>query len=487
MKTSWMILRPLACVLLAAQGYAADFDFYGRSGDAIEIDLGSLPGVAPGATFSDLVVLGRRERHEALTSSDLSQGDFASDGRFWLAPNPDASSDADPATRGYQGVVSGSLKINGVATTFEVNVRPGSTGAGAGSVGQSLEGLGRTNNPLYVAQQQQRLRYLGYVEDGGSALGVDGVFDDGTDEALRTFQAAFTAGVNTTQANVDGIIGPNTAGWLNAVNAPAWVELVDPDPQTPGSFSVARMIGDFDILPARDPGTGVRSGLTPQSERFGTDWAIDLFTAGAVAAKADTGRTQLMNAMSTDDGYGSAGAHSTHRVGMDIDLHVDSSTWDYGNGVVDAEEQKVIDHAIAFIQAGRERNDYRGSVSRILTSNDDILDGINAFAPGTAVFDSSGVHLNHLHVDIYRPTRVAGLASLAGDFNFDDVVDAADFTVWRDGLGVIYDASDYDLWVANFGVARGASVALAVPEPSALVAAWTATACLLATRRRTVC
>ena len=61
---------------------------------------------------------------------------------------------------------------------------------------------------------------------------------------------------------------------------------------------------------------------------------------------------------------------------------------------------------------------------------------------------------------------------LDGDFNHDDVVDAADYTVWRDGLGAEYTLEDYDLWKNNFGATAGAAAAagpsLPVPEPAAL-------------------
>lgn len=71
----------------------------------------------------------------------------------------------------------------------------------------------------------------------------------------------------------------------------------------------------------------------------------------------------------------------------------------------------------------------------------------------------------------------------AGDYNSDGLVDAADYTVWRDQLGSVgvgltadgnrngeVDSTDYQLWRANYG----ANVALAaiseVPEPGALAA-----------------
>lgn len=57
---------------------------------------------------------------------------------------------------------------------------------------------------------------------------------------------------------------------------------------------------------------------------------------------------------------------------------------------------------------------------------------------------------------------------LAGDFNEDGVVDAADYTAWRDGLGTQFTAVDYDIWAANYGRSAGGSTT--VPEPAALVA-----------------
>lgn len=56
---------------------------------------------------------------------------------------------------------------------------------------------------------------------------------------------------------------------------------------------------------------------------------------------------------------------------------------------------------------------------------------------------------------------------LAGDYNGDGAVDAADYTVWRDGLDEIYEADDYEVWRANFGAALMAGEGgVAVPEPA---------------------
>ena len=71
-------------------------------------------------------------------------------------------------------------------------------------------------------------------------------------------------------------------------------------------------------------------------------------------------------------------------------------------------------------------------------------------------------------------------AGLTGDYNQNDIVDAADYTVWRDTLGSttnltadgdnssLIDAGDRTVWQANFGRAlgSGANEAAAVPEPA---------------------
>ncbi|TWT47610.1 hypothetical protein [Botrimarina hoheduenensis] len=56
--------------------------------------------------------------------------------------------------------------------------------------------------------------------------------------------------------------------------------------------------------------------------------------------------------------------------------------------------------------------------------------------------------------------------ALDGDFNADGMVDAADYTVWRDGLDTTFTPNDYDVWAGNYG-ATAATFSNAVPEPTA--------------------
>ena len=86
---------------------------------------------------------------------------------------------------------------------------------------------------------------------------------------------------------------------------------------------------------------------------------------------------------------------------------------------------------------------------------------------------------------VYTATYFEGEA-LPGDYNGDSVVDAADYTLWRDNLGASdesafapgtgngggIDSSDYDFWRARFGNSAGSSTGnLAVggvPEPGSV-------------------
>jgi beta-glucanase (GH16 family) len=84
------------------------------------------------------------------------------------------------------------------------------------------------------------------------------------------------------------------------------------------------------------------------------------------------------------------------------------------------------------------------------------------------------------YVRIWQPQ-----AGLAGDYNGDGAIDAADYTVWRDsrgqeGIGLPADGSgngtvgpeDYELWKANFGgpdPPGGGSSSISAPEPTTAV------------------
>jgi beta-glucanase (GH16 family) len=89
---------------------------------------------------------------------------------------------------------------------------------------------------------------------------------------------------------------------------------------------------------------------------------------------------------------------------------------------------------------------------------------------------------------------------LAGDYNKDGIVDASDYTVWRNelgqsGIGLSADGSgngtvdqaDYNMWQTNFGATSpgaGAGAPSTVPEPSTLFLAAAALVAMIAIARQ---
>jgi hypothetical protein len=89
---------------------------------------------------------------------------------------------------------------------------------------------------------------------------------------------------------------------------------------------------------------------------------------------------------------------------------------------------------------------------------------------------------------------VSRVPALPGDFNTDGTIDAADYVVWRNGLGTTYTQPDYNIWRANFGRSAAGTVAVYpsryansahIPEPSVPALMSTALASLAWFRRAT--
>jgi hypothetical protein len=90
--------------------------------------------------------------------------------------------------------------------------------------------------------------------------------------------------------------------------------------------------------------------------------------------------------------------------------------------------------------------------------------------------------------------------ALPGDYNDDHVVNAADYTVWRNSLGAaialpnesasqnVVDAADYEVWKTHFGEAAGngagAAAVARVPEPMSLASLFAAAIALSAINGR---
>lgn len=111
----------------------------------------------------------------------------------------------------------------------------------------------------------------------------------------------------------------------------------------------------------------------------------------------------------------------------------------------------------------------------------DTVDGLGSFLVHYGV--GSAFNQNQIVLSAFQPTGPGGLP---GDFNHDGVVNAADYVVWRKGVGVAPTQDNYNLWRSNFGQtfsflgsgwgAGGSSDN--VPEPAAIALMLFATASL---------
>jgi glucose/arabinose dehydrogenase len=109
---------------------------------------------------------------------------------------------------------------------------------------------------------------------------------------------------------------------------------------------------------------------------------------------------------------------------------------------------------------------------------------------GGSVRGAAGLGIGEVYELFYVP--------IPGDYNHNGIVDAADYTVWRDSFGQAgnglaadgngngqVDNDDYAVWAANFGhVSTATGSGAAVPEPAAAMLAWLGFFLLLPKLRR---
>ena len=107
----------------------------------------------------------------------------------------------------------------------------------------------------------------------------------------------------------------------------------------------------------------------------------------------------------------------------------------------------------------------------VLTAGQTIDKGLTLAGPAADIFDMQILNFG-----------IVLEAMLAGDYSGNGVVDAADYTVWRDSLGqagtdlpadgtgdgFVYRV-DYDYWKTHFGDSAGSGGGAAVPEPGTWV------------------
>jgi hypothetical protein len=131
---------------------------------------------------------------------------------------------------------------------------------------------------------------------------------------------------------------------------------------------------------------------------------------------------------------------------------------------------------------------------------DQAFDRIRLFAGNAGAVPAAEVLYDEIRLGttFQDVAPIDGPQGLPGDFNNDQKVDAADYTVWRDNLGAATDAplngngdgtvgvgpGDYDLWKSKFGTPGAGSLGGAIPEPSTLLLVGLALVGIPALRRR---
>jgi hypothetical protein len=108
---------------------------------------------------------------------------------------------------------------------------------------------------------------------------------------------------------------------------------------------------------------------------------------------------------------------------------------------------RVVEPYLSEIRAAQQSVGAKSQFARIVDL-DDIPLASDSLHFNSAGFQVVGQRLADAYVAIVPGTP-------PGDFNQNGIVDAADYVVWRKGLGTEDTQGDYDLWRAHFGATAG--------------------------------
>lgn len=211
------------------------------------------------------------------------------------------------------------------------------------------------------------------------------------------------------------------------------------------------------------PGASVISVAAGQTFTFGSDNSSTSFNGGVRGAgtwrKVGTGTTTLTGTV----------ADNTHTGDTRIE-----------GGVLSITSPYLANAGDVYISTGAALN--------LNFSETDVIDQLffNGTAQSIGLWGAVGNALAQFTSPLITGTGLlqvstgASVGGLPGDYNENNVVDAADYTVWRDrvgqatlpnrdpnAVGAVGDA-DYNFWKSQFGqsLPGGGAVAVAVPEPT---------------------
>jgi len=228
----------------------------------------------------------------------------------------------------------------------------------------------------------------------------------------------------------------------------------------------------------------VLNGFVGGSTSPNANWVI-----GGLGTDSDFAGTIIDGA----GGGGSVSISSVTKVGMGTLTLTGANTYT-GDTTVDAGTLSInnpflADTADVFIATG--------AVLDLDFSSTDIIDSLylggTPMAPGNYGSLASSAANKSAYFNgmgVLSVTTLGPVLGVTGDYNDDGIVNAADYTVWRNNLGGdaaalahrdpnnagVVSQADYDSWKANFGMVAGAGAASlagnsSVPEPTGIVLA----------------
>jgi hypothetical protein len=210
----------------------------------------------------------------------------------------------------------------------------------------------------------------------------------------------------------------------------------------------------------------------------------DILQAGPVslirAIDTNRGATKNFNAGGENSGFIITPAVGTTIVdGFEITTggdatHRDPATWElYGTNetIVSTDNSQGNGESWTLISTGAF-NDDQVSLDRNATGDIVSITNSTTYQSYKFVFPTlrDSEQDNGFQVaDIQMFGTITTPAPTPGDYNGDSVVDAADYTVWRDGNSPDDTVGGYNLWVANYGKDYSFSLSQSIPEPTSSV------------------
>ncbi|MCA9189064.1 MAG: PEP-CTERM sorting domain-containing protein, partial [Planctomycetales bacterium] len=379
---------------------------------------------------------------------------------------------------GSPATVTGTINVTGGASTITANITQtaGSITIGSGSTLQLQGAFTHSAGTVTVATGRE------LILDGKATFGaanrevIDGQL---TLNASTTMQGGFYAGAGTLQPRNKLIVAADTAWGVDAEFAST---------STTGIKAGATLSVNADThVPA---GASFNPGGTLQNLSKGK-LTLDNDAAVGVSLRNE-GLLSLQGSAAAEVHVAQYTQSATGTLQVDLgDIYPD--TYDVLN--VDGDVTLAGTLQVSLIDLGSDPFLPAGDESfRVLTSTGSLATRFDTVLWPTL---PPGLEwsIRYTHQAVFL--EINEIAILLGDYNHNGVVDAADYTVWKDAFGSttdlaadgndngVIDAADYTIWKDNFGQTAGSVANVsAVPEPASLVLVCLALVAIAAKRPR---